>query len=65
MRIESDIRNAVYESIDLINETSRVTTDPRGEVALKLLGRKEISPITKRAALIVRTQGLIKQNPPR
>lgn len=62
---ESDIRNAVCESIDLINDTSIVTGAPRGKVALELLKKENISLITLRAALIVRTQELIKQNPQR
>ena len=58
---ENEIRNAVHESIDVINDTSIVTGVPRGEVALELLSREGISPITKRAALIVRAQELIKK----
>jgi len=36
-----------------------------GEAALYILGRNEPNPIVKRAALRVRIQELIRQNPPR
>ncbi|KKU16494.1 MAG: hypothetical protein UX25_C0031G0002 [Candidatus Woesebacteria bacterium GW2011_GWC2_45_9] len=60
-----EIAIAVREAVDVINATAIDMKLPRGEVALKLLRREDPSPITKGAALIVRTQELVKQNPHR
>lgn len=58
----TELRNAVEQAIDLIDDTVLATSRKRGEVALELLQSKNISIITRKAALGVRAEEWLKQN---
>jgi hypothetical protein len=60
-----EIAIAVRGAVDLIDATAIDMNSSRGGIASKLLRREDLNPITKRAALIVTTEELIKQNPAR
>jgi len=59
------LKTAVGECVDLVKAVAIVQEIAPGEAALRLLRVQDSNPVIKRTALIVRTEALIKQNPPR
>ncbi len=55
----------VKDEVDIIDATARRLNENRGEVARILLQERKIPLTAKKAALRIRTEELIKQNPKR
>jgi len=54
------------DTLEYINESALFCPDtPRGDVAIELLRQSLLTAPRRSVALLVRTQELIRQNPPR